>query len=108
MDKKTEKKEISPIEQLLDENNNDNIILYNEKDKPFEFEQIAIIPLDKKLYAILRPVAKLDGIADDEAITFEVSKEYNSISVVLDDEVINKVFEVYKKLLDEDDKDKKN
>lgn len=37
---------MNPIDQIFDENNNDNIILYNENDEPMEFMQIAVIPLD--------------------------------------------------------------
>lgn len=99
--------EISPIEQILDENNVDNIVLYNEKDEPFEFEQIAIIPLDQedgsqKLYAILLPVTKLPGIADDEAVTFELNEQEGSIRVCEDDATIDKVLQEYEKLLAED------
>ena len=58
-----EEKQLNPIEQILDENNIDNIVLYNENDEPFEFEQIAIIPLEdgekQSLYAILLPVTPL-------------------------------------------------
>ena len=69
-----EEKELNPIEQILDENNVDNIVLYNEKDEPFEFEQIAIIPLEngdkQDLYSILLPVTPLAGISEDEAVVF--------------------------------------
>ena len=98
--------EISPIEQILDENNVDNIVLYNEKNEPFEFEQIAIIPLDQEdgsqvLYAILLPVTKLPGIADDEAVTFELNEEEGSIRVCEDDAIIDRVLAEYEKLLNE-------
>ena len=98
--------EVNPIEQILDENNMDNIILYNEKNEPFEFEQIAVIPLDfedgsQKLYAILLPVTKLPGIADDEAVTFELVEEDGTIRVCEDDAVIDRVLEEYEKLLEE-------
>ncbi len=98
--------EISPIEQILDENNVDNIVLYNEKNEPFEFEQIAIIPLEQedgsqKLYAILLPVTKLPGIGEDEAVTFELDEEEGSVKVCEDDAVIDQVLEEYEKLLKE-------
>ena len=98
--------EVNPIAQILDENNVDNIILYNEKDEPFEFEQIAVIPLDEedgsqKLFAILLPVTKLPGINDDEAVTFELNEQEGSIRVCEDDATIDKVLAEYEKLLDE-------
>lgn len=101
--------EVNPIEQILDENNMDNIVLYNEKNEPFEFEQIAVIPLDdeegnQKLYAILLPVTKLPGIAEDEAVTFELVEEDGTIRVCEDDAVIDRVLEEYEKLLEEGEK----
>ena len=97
--------EISPIDQILDENNVDNIILYNEKNEPFEFEQIAVIPLEngeeQKLYAILLPVTKLPGIEEDEAVTFELNEQEGTVSVCEDDAIIDKVLEEYERLLAE-------
>ena len=101
-------KELNPIEQILDENNIDNIVLYNEKDEPFEFEQIAIIPLEdgenQKLYAILLPVTPLAGISEDEAVVFEVNEKQNVIRVCEDEAIIDQVLTEYEKLLDEGDK----
>jgi len=98
-------KEINPIEQILDENNVKNIILYNEKDEPFEFEQIAIIPLEENgkqdLYAILLPVTPLAGIGEDEAVVFEVNEKENAIRVCEDESIIDRVLTEYEKLLDE-------
>jgi len=98
-------KEINPIEQILDENNVENIILYNEKDEPFEFEQIAIIPLEENgkqdLYAILLPVTPLAGIGEDEAVVFEVNEKENAIRVCEDESIIDRVLTEYEKLLDE-------
>ena len=52
-------KEKSAIEKLLDENNNENIVLFDENDNATEFEQVALIPLEDKTYAILKPVTKI-------------------------------------------------
>ena len=99
-----EKKELNPIEQILDENNVDNIILYNEKDEPFEFEQIAVIPLgeeEQKLYAILLPVTPLAGLGEDEAVVFEINEKDDIIRACDDEKVIDEVFTEYEKLLNE-------
>ncbi|MBQ8522548.1 MAG: hypothetical protein IJ458_02650 [Clostridia bacterium] len=100
-----EEKQINPIEQILDENNLDNIVLYNEQDEPFEFEQIAIIPLEngdkQDLYAILLPLTPLSGIEEDEALVFEVNERENVIRVCADDEIIDRVMTEYERLLDE-------
>ena len=47
-----EKKVVNAIDALLDENNTDNVTIYDENDKPYEFEQIAIIPHKERLFAI--------------------------------------------------------
>jgi len=100
-----DEKQINPIEQILDEENLDNIVLYNEKDEPYEFEQIAVIPLnngDKQdLYAILLPVTPLAGIEEDEALVFEVNERENVVRVCADDAIIDKVMTEYEKLLEE-------
>jgi len=100
-----DEKQINPIEQILDENNIDNIVLYNEKDEPFEFEQIAVIPLmngeKQDLYAILLPLTPLAGIEEDEALVFEVNERENIVRVCDDEKIIDKVMTEYEKLLAE-------
>lgn len=105
-EKKEAVKEENAIDALFDANNNENITLYNEKDEPVDFEQIAIIPLNDRVYAILRPVEKVEGIAEDEAFVFEVVEDEengDSLRLIEDDSVIDAVFEDYNKLLDEQD-----
>lgn len=97
--------ELSAIEKLLDEENDDNIILYDADDNPVEFEQIAIIPLDGKLYAMLKPVVLLEGMSDDEALVFVLEEDEGEEMMIVcdDDDVIDAVFEIYHKLWDEED-----
>ena len=63
------------LEQLMDENNVENIILYSENNEQLEFEQIALIPIDGDLYAILRPVPTPEWMRPDEALVFEVTPD---------------------------------
>ena len=80
---------MSEIEKLLDENNDENLFLYDENDNAVEFEQVAVIPYCEKVYAILSPVQKIEGVADDEAFVFVI------------EEIIDAIFVEYYKLLDE-------
>ena len=100
-----EEKQVNPIEQILDENNIDNIVLYNENDEPFEFEQIAVIPLEngdkQDLYAILLPITPLSGIEQDEALVFEINERENVVRVCDNETVIDKVMDEYERLLAE-------
>jgi hypothetical protein len=99
---------LDPIAQLHDPNNTDNIVLYNEKDQPVEFIQIAIIPYKKKEYAILQPAKPMKGVGDDQAIVFEVVKgkkgSEGSLHIVSDDEIIDACFVEYNKLRDKAEK----
>ena len=98
------KDEINVIDQLLDENNNDNIILYDGDDNPIEFMQVAIIPLKDDTYAILKPISHIDGVEDDEVIVFkfivEDGKE-DHLEVVVDDKINNLVIGELNKLISE-------
>lgn len=92
---------LSPIDMLLDEENTDNIKLYNEDNQEVEFEQIALVPIEDKTYAILKPVATMEGIADDEALVFVIDEidDEDCLVIVEDDTIIDKVFEEYYKML---------
>lgn len=98
------KEELSQIEMLLDENNTENIVLYDENNKETVFEQVAIIPLDDKIYAILKPVTEISGINDDEALVFMIEElDDEEVLVVVDDEeIVDEVFNEYYELLKEE------
>ena len=94
----------SPIESLFDENDTSVITLYNDKNEPVEFEQIAVIPYEDKVYAILQPVIMPEGANPDEALVFvleEVADEEVVINLVKDDATIDAVFDEYYKLIKE-------
>lgn len=92
-----------PIEALFDEKDTSVITLYNEKNEAVEFEQIAVIPLNEDIYAILQPVILPEGADEDEALVFllEDKEEGVAINLVQDDVVIDAVFEEYYKLIKE-------
>lgn len=95
----------NPILKLLDPENSDPIVLFDENEKPVSFEQIALIPYQDKLYAILKPIEKMDGVADDEAIVFSFEEDDTNEDQLLvveeNDTIIDEVFAIYNKLLDE-------
>ena len=96
---------INPIDALYDENNNDAIILFNEKGEEIAFEQIAIIPIAEKVYAILKPIIPMEGVGEDEGLVFSIEQndageEYLALTV--DEEIIDAVFTVYEALVAEE------
>lgn len=96
--------DIDAIEQILDENNEDNVILYDENDNPNEFEQCGVIQLDNTIYAILKPAFEIEGMADDEVLIFEIIEDDNGdmLSVVTDEKIINEVMKNLNDLIDEE------
>lgn len=92
-------KERSIIEMLLDDNCSDTLKVVADNGQQHEFEQIAVIPLENEIYAILKPITKIEGVNEDEAITFLVDEENEQILVVQDMKLIEKVFKEYYNLL---------
>ena len=98
-----EKKELSILDILLDEDNEDPITLYDENNKEIKFDQVAVIPMNDKIYAIMKPVEEIEGVADDEAIVFVVNETEDGEDVLeleTDEPTAIKVFDEYYKLLD--------
>ena len=93
--------ELTVLQKLLDEENCDNITLYDEEGNELEFEQVALIPLGDALYAILKPVVLPEGMADDEALVFLVDEEEEMVDLITDEEIGTAVFEEYYKLCEE-------
>ncbi len=89
----------NPYEMLLDENNNENIIFYDQDGNPMEFEQIALLEIDTIKYTILHPVNM--GYADDEVIAFSLSDDGNEYELleVEDDDLLEEIYAEYKSLL---------
>ena len=81
----------------------DTITLLSSNGEEIQFIEIAGIAHKGNFYAILQPVELIEGMAEDEALVFKVSRAENGedkFEIVLDDEIINAVFETYNKLLD--------
>jgi len=81
---------------LMDDEDNDNIFLFDEDGKEVEFEQIATVPLNGKIYAVLQPVDDPE-IEDDEAVVFQINAEDDEIEIVEDDDIAEKVLDILNK-----------
>ena len=93
---------INPIDALFDENNNDAIILSNENGEEIAFEQVAIIPISEKVYAILKPIQPMDGVGEDEGLVFSIEKNEEGeeyLALTVDEDIIDAVFTVYETLV---------
>lgn len=93
----------NPLDQILDENNTENVILYDADNKPIEFEQVALIPLERtgKLYAIMIPVTPMEGVNEGEGVLFVIDEIKGDIEIERDDAIIDEVLTIYKTLIEE-------
>ncbi len=90
------------VDILLDEDNKDPIVLVDCKGRKIAFEQICVVPYNDKLYCVLKPIDKIEGVSDEEAIVFFVNEggEYPVLMVETDELTASKVFGQYYDLLD--------
>lgn len=83
---------------LLDEDCNDPITMIGDDGEPATFAQVAIVPYEKELYAILKPISGMTGVPDDEAVIFwftETEEGENYLKLVTDPAILDSVFEIY-------------
>ena len=102
------KNEKSVIDCLFDENNNDDIVLMNERNEKMVFHQIAVIPLEKATYAILEPASKMEGVNEGEGLVFEINEDENGnerLMLCADEKMIDQVFDVYNEMVDDANED---
>lgn len=92
-------------------NDDDDVItLVADNGEEIDFVEVAGIAYRGNFYAVLQPVKLIDGMEEDEALVFKVTRGKDSedkFEIELDDAVIDAVFVEYNKLLDEaENKDK--
>ncbi len=98
------KKEEEVPDYMLNNGDDETITLTAANGEEVDFIRIAGIALGKKYYAILQPEELLDGMDDDEALVFRVTKGADgedSFEIVTDDRTVDAVFREYNRLLDE-------
>lgn len=93
-------------DNLLDfmQGDDDIVTLLSSNGEEVDFLEIAGIAYQGHFYAILQPVELLEGMNDDEALVFEVTRGPNgedTFQIVLDDAIIDIVFAEYDRLYNE-------
>lgn len=92
------------LDILLDEDNHDPVTLTCSDGRRVKFEQVAVIPLCGKIYCILKPADKLDGVADDEAMVFRIDEGEDGCHVLAleeDEKMLRAVGKSYYDLLEQ-------
>ena len=90
------------IEEELEEGD-DIVTLMSANGEEIDFLEIAGIAYNGNFYAILQPVELLEGMAEDEAMVFKVERDNegnDKFTIVIDDDIIDAVFDEYGKLYD--------
>ncbi|MEG2687948.1 MAG: DUF1292 domain-containing protein [Clostridia bacterium] len=92
-------------DQNNSEEEDDIIILHNEIiDKDEEFYHLATLDVDKRWFIVMKPVEKLDDIADDEVLIYEIVEDENGgddFAPVEDEALLQKVFDEFNRELQE-------
>ena len=81
----------------------DIVTLMSATGEEIQFVEIAGIAHKGNFYAILQPVILIEGMSEDEALVFKVTRGkdgQDKFEIELDDEIIDAVFNTYNQLLD--------
>lgn len=92
-----------PADEFAQEGEDDIVTLLTSDGEEIDFVEIAGIAHKSDFYAIMQPVELLEGMGEDEALVFKVSKNQDGsdkFEIELNDEIIEAVFAEYNRLLD--------
>ena len=98
-------KERNLLDVLLNEDNKENITFFDDGGEPVEFKQVAVIPYkvanELKLYCLLSPISKTQGVDEDEVIVFSVEDPYDKpfLKAEQNDEIATAVYNEYVRLV---------
>lgn len=83
--------------EIFDDSN--IVTLYDEEEKPIDFYEVACIELNDKYYGLMQPVEPMEGLAEDEAVIFEIQhtegEEDDMFIPLFDEQVLEAVFNEY-------------
>ena len=92
------------VARIVDPDNDDIIILEQEDDmEDLHFEQIATIPYNDELYAVMKPI-DIEGLDEDVRITFLITLDDEGdfgIEIEHDKRTLAEIEKLYDKLFDE-------
>ena len=84
--------DISLLARLMDDTNDDDVILFDENGDEIILEQIAVIPYEGQVFAILRPI----DADEDSAAVFKIDTEdEESVNIIEDEALAEKILDIY-------------
>ncbi|NCA91836.1 DUF1292 domain-containing protein [bacterium] len=95
--------ETDMLDILLDKDNYSYITMFDENNNEIKFQQVATIPFNKNLYAILKPIDYLDGVENDEALVFRIKQDFGRsiLEIENDNNICEIVFNIYQDLIED-------
>lgn len=83
--------DVSLLKRLMDDDNDDNIILFDNDGKEIEVEQVATVNHENEVYAVLHIV----GDPEEEVLVFKIDqKDEESIAMVEDQKLANTILKI--------------
>jgi hypothetical protein len=83
--------DVTLLERLFDEDNDDNIILFDENGEEIELEQIAAVTHEGQIYAVLHVV----GDPEEEVLVFHINADdEESVTMVEDENLGNTILKL--------------
>ena len=101
-DPKTKLVKTDILDVLLNQENTQNIIMFNNEGEQVEFMQICVVPNGEDLYCILKPTSEIENIASNEAVVFKVVQNPNEEAYLVPEasqEKSEKIFSEYERLI---------
>ena len=83
------------LEKILDPDNAEPIVLYNDSDEPASFEQLAFIPYKDNYYVVLAPIDELEGFEEGMVLICKIDEENELIAPEQDEDIANEVFAIF-------------
>ena len=93
------------VDRLFDESNDEKIYVKDNDGKEIEFEQVAVVDFEGNYYAVLKPSVKIDGVGEDEVLTFLIDEEKDCLVYEEDERVIDGVYAEFCAMLEELDEE---
>ena len=74
------------------------VTLYDDKNNPVDFYEVACVEYENDFYALLEPVEEMEGIEEGEVLIFKLEEQEDGEDLfvpVESEELLNAVFEEY-------------
>lgn len=78
--------------------NEETVSLFSADGKEMKFKKVASVPMDGSMYVVLAPMEAIPGMADNQALVFQVTKKADgqaALNIVTEPAIVYQVYETY-------------